>query len=193
MENLYASNNPFIRFAHGKRLELIKRLVGENKGRLLDCGCGEGHLLSQVNGIEYGVDLSDVSLERARERNPDADIRKADICSLPFDDELFEIVICSEVLEHIDNYRKAISEIVRVAKSGGRIIITVPNERNWTIGRLAMLRFPIRTEEHINSFKYEDIVECVGFAPRKVIYVPLNINYQLALTQIFEFEKPKKK
>jgi ubiquinone/menaquinone biosynthesis C-methylase UbiE len=190
MDKVYNSGNPLVRYVHKKRLETINTLVGNNSERILDCGCGEGHLLAQLKGIKYGVDFSKASLKRARERNPDARILEANIANLPFDDGFFAITTCSEVLEHIPDYQRAISEIIRVTRCGGRIIISVPNERNWTTGRLATLRFPIKIEDHINSFKYCDLVKAFGFEPKRVIYIPFNLTYQLALTQVFEFEKP---
>jgi ubiquinone/menaquinone biosynthesis C-methylase UbiE len=191
MDKIYKSLNPFVKNIHTKRLKIINELVGENPGRILDCGCGEGHLLEQLSGIKYGVDFSDVALKRARERNPNADIRQADIKNLPFSDNFFAVTTCSEVLEHIPEYKRAIDELLRVTECGGKIIISFPNERNWTVGRLAMMRFPIKLEDHVNSFKYNDLVESFGFKPKRVIYIPFNLTYHLALTQVFEFEKPK--
>lgn len=191
MDKVYRSLNPFVKNVHIKRLDLIKSLVGDNKGRILDCGCGEGHLLERLSGIKYGVDFSDVALKRARERNPGAEIRQADIKNLPFSDNFFSVTTCSEVLEHIPDYKKAIHELVRVTQHGGKIIISVPNEGNWTLGRLAMMRFPIKLKDHVNSFKYNDLAESFGFRPNRVIYIPFNLTYHLALTQVFEFEKPK--
>jgi len=192
MDRVYASSNPFVRYVHLKRLEIISDLVGnDEKERILDCGCGEGHLLERLKGDRFGVDRSEISLKRARERNPGAKFRKAYIAQLPFEDEFFGVVTCSEVLEHIPDYRRPISEILRVTKPGGKMIISVPNERNWTIGRLFMLRFPPKLEDHVNSFKRRDLAEAFGFSPKRAIYVPLNLTYQLSLTQIFEFEKPR--
>lgn len=61
MEGLYNSSNPFVKHVHNKRLKIIKSLVGKNEERLLDCGCGEGHLLAVLEGIKYGIDLSEAS------------------------------------------------------------------------------------------------------------------------------------
>lgn len=192
MDKVYTSSNPLVRYVHLKRLEVISNLVGyDNQECVLDCGCGEGHLLERLSGRKFGVDASKIALKRAEERNRDARFYNSDIARLPFEDNSFGITICSEVLEHIPNYRSAISEIMRVTKTPGRIIISVPNERNWTLGRLAMLRFPPRLEDHVNDFKRRDLVEAFGFEPRRVIYVPLSLTYQLSLTQIFEFEKPR--
>lgn len=191
MDKLYNSKNPLVKYVHMKRLKILKNLVGNNKERLLDCGCGEGQLLAQVKGEKFGIDSLEIALKKAKERNPDARICKGNITNLPFDSSFFGVTICSEVLEHIPNYKKAISEIIRVTKTGGKILISVPNERNWTIGRLAMLRFPIKIEDHVNRFECNNIVQAFGFRPRRMIYIPFNLTYQLALTQVFEFEKPQ--
>ena len=188
MDELYHSLNPLVRYIHTKRLEIINKFVGSNKGRLLDCGCGEGHLLKKLSGKKYGIDGSSISLKRAKERNPDAKILDGDITNLPFDDGFFDVVTCSETLEHIPNYKAAISEIKRVTRGGGRMIISVPNERNWTIGRLVMLRFPMKIEDHVNSFTPSQLTELFGSKPKRSVYIPFNL-FSLSLTQIYEFEK----
>lgn len=191
MDELYHSPNPLVRYIHTKRLEIIKELVGNNKGRLLDCGCGEGHLLEKLCGKKYGIDCSSIPLKRAKERNPDAMILKGNLTNLPFDDGFFDVVTCSETLEHIPNYKVVISEIKRVTKSGGRTIISVPNERNWTISRLAMLRFPIKIVDHVNSFTPSQMIELFGSKPKRSVYIPFNL-FSLSLTQIYDFEKGDK-
>ena len=91
-------------------------------------------------------------------------------------------------MEHVKDYKSAFPEIKRVVKKRGRIIITVPNEKNWTIGRLMMLRFPIKIEDHVNSFTPLKIIELFGFEPNLVVHIPFNL-FSLSLTQIYEFEK----
>ncbi len=108
--------------------------------RLLDLGCGEGrHAISayMVENLDaVGVDLSIDDLKTTRERfeefvepgNPDKSlvISVADGNQLPFEDNSFDKVICSEVLEHIPDYRAVIKEIHRVVKPGGIAAISVP-------------------------------------------------------------------
>jgi ubiquinone/menaquinone biosynthesis C-methylase UbiE len=109
---------------------------------VLDLGCGEGrhainvYLHQQVTAI--GVDLNHRDLQTARERfTPFAQdstkrnfyLQQADATRLPFADKSFDKVICSEVLEHIDNYQAVLAEIRRVLKPGGLLAITVP--RAW--------------------------------------------------------------
>ena len=108
--------------------------------RLLDLGCGEGrHAISAYmteNLDAVGVDLSIKDLQITQERfeqfvepeNPAKSlvISVADGSQLPFSDESFDKVICSEVLEHIPDYRAVIKEIHRVVKTGGIAAISVP-------------------------------------------------------------------
>ena len=108
--------------------------------RLLDLGCGEGrHAISAyvVENLDaVGVDLSvrdlRITLERFEQfvepENSDKSlvINVADATRLPFADESFDKVICSEVLEHIPDYRQVISEIHRVLRTGGIAAISVP-------------------------------------------------------------------
>ena len=108
--------------------------------RLLDLGCGEGrhaiaaYMIQELDAV--GVDLSIGDLKTTRDRfaqfakpeNPHKSlvISVANAARLPFTDESFDKVICSEVLEHIHEYQSVISEIRRVLKTGGRAAISVP-------------------------------------------------------------------
>ncbi|MBT8268575.1 MAG: class I SAM-dependent methyltransferase, partial [Bacteroidia bacterium] len=59
--------------------------------------------------------------------SPIADI-KADICDLPFDDNSYDFIICNHVLEHIPDDKKAMSELFRILKPGGRAILQIPQD-----------------------------------------------------------------
>lgn len=121
------------------------RYLGLKPGdRVLDLGCGEGrhsHGLHMVGGLEVvGVDLDQASLEKAREgletlppRRPDdphtTRFQTGDATRLDFADNTFDVVICSEVLEHLPDYDAALVEIRRILKPDGRLCVTVP--RAW--------------------------------------------------------------
>ncbi len=110
---------------------------------VLDLGCGEGrhvihaYLEAEVHSI--GVDLCHADLLTTREkmqqfaapepRGRSFSLSSASALALPFADDTFDKIICSEVLEHIPDYRAALREIERVLKPGGLFCASVP--RRW--------------------------------------------------------------
>jgi len=110
---------------------------------VLDLGCGEGrHVISAYVAADVhsvGVDLSLEDLKTTREKFSDFDepgntaksfsLSSASALALPFADDTFDKVICSEVLEHIPDYLAALREVERVLKPGGLFCASVP--RRW--------------------------------------------------------------
>jgi len=119
----------------------FKRLDLKPGTRVLDAGCGGGRHLSQAfrsRGVHVvGFDLSKADALKAhntmkimRHKGEDGGggslVLVSDITRLPFDDGSFDIVICSEVLEHIPDHKKAMAEIIRVLKPGKSLVVSVP-------------------------------------------------------------------
>jgi SAM-dependent methyltransferase len=93
------------------------------QGKVLDIGCDKAVLKGLVNDIEYtGVDIGGT---------PDIRINLEEVDRLPFNDKQFDCVICSDVLEHLENLHHIFSELVRV--SNKYVIISLPN--NWANAR----------------------------------------------------------
>lgn len=98
---------------------------------LVDIGCGDGYLLYQLskkNKLNLtGVDLSKKRLQRLKKRVPGIRAFTAEITQLPFKNNEYDTIIYSEVLEHIPDFKKALSELIRI--SSKNIFITVPNDQ----------------------------------------------------------------
>lgn len=103
-------------------------LDGLTPGRLLDVGCGTGHVLNDAaqRGFDgVGIDSSEGMLERACSRPyvQKSMLVRASATSLPFPDNEFDVVFASGSLVHVHDIALAVSEILRVAKPGGTIRI----------------------------------------------------------------------
>ena len=106
-------------------LDMLEPSTGDN---ILDVGCGLGYftdLLSSNGAICTGIDLDEKCLEYCR-KNMRGKYITSDITKLPFPDNSFDKVLCTEVLEHIDENGAVLDEIVRVAKNGSVIVASTP-------------------------------------------------------------------
>jgi SAM-dependent methyltransferase len=95
--------------------------------RLLDAGCGAG-LLSLLASLRHAevtaLDASPALLAIARRRVPDAEIREGDLEALPFDDGTFDAVIAVNSVFYAADLERAVRELARVARPGGRVVVT---------------------------------------------------------------------
>jgi 2-polyprenyl-3-methyl-5-hydroxy-6-metoxy-1,4-benzoquinol methylase len=106
--------------------ELLKQYL-QPGARVLDAGCGMGDMLLRLGGYDaVGIDLSTDYVQVGRERG--LDVRVGRIEKLPWPREHFDMVICTDVLEHVLDLNKAVRELLRVLKPGGTMIVRTPNK-----------------------------------------------------------------
>jgi ubiquinone/menaquinone biosynthesis C-methylase UbiE len=118
-------------------VKMLKMVIPDFNGKkILEVGCGIGGFC--VNSARKGADVVgvDVSSKAVHEGEKLAkrfgvkervDFIVADAHHLPFKDEANEVVVCSETLEHVSDYKRAFSELVRVTQKSGYLCLTVPN------------------------------------------------------------------
>jgi len=118
------------------RLFLIRNIIEKiiNKepktnNKILDVGCGDGELLYPfINKSDvYGFDIADELINKAKKEGIKASVLNLESSKFPFSDEYFDIIICSQVIEHIINTDHLLSEINRVLKKNKILIISFPN------------------------------------------------------------------
>jgi SAM-dependent methyltransferase len=94
--------------------------------RILDAGCGSGRTLDELTdyGDVSGVDVSQEAVDATRGRGHEA--RVGSVTDLPFADATFDLVTCLDVVEHTPDDRRTLSELRRVTRPGGTLLLTVP-------------------------------------------------------------------
>lgn len=110
---------------------LLSEIGACNPVRILDAGCGEGFTLEKlrIRGIGQvleGIDAQADAVSLGTRTHPNLTIREGSIYSLPYADNSFDVVVCTEVLEHLERPEDALKELHRVCSRF--CVVTVPNE-----------------------------------------------------------------
>ncbi len=124
--------------------------------RALDLGCGTGWLtaeLAEAGAKPVGVEIATAALERARAAHPALDFRLAPIDgALPFEDCSFEVVWASEVIEHVADTARWLSEARRVLAPGGRLLVTTPSHGRLRVMVGGIERFSEPLGDHLHLY-----------------------------------------
>lgn len=111
-----------------------------NINTVLDVGCGEGFTLARLKAAKIGkthegIEKDETSIELGKKLYPTLSIQEGDIYKLPYKNNSFDLVVCTEVLEHLENPKKAYKELLRVSRK--YVLLSVPNEPWFTFQRMA--------------------------------------------------------
>src|SRR3954447_6012447 len=156
------------------RAGLLEEARALAPARVLDAGCGEGDvsawLAEAVPAAEVvGVDGRAAAIETYRVRNPGATGQVGDLAALPFADGAFDLVLCTEVLEHLPAPGDVLGELARVSR--GHLLLTVPHEPFFRAGHLAAGRYVGRlgsTPGHLSTWGRRGFLRLVGAAAEPV-------------------------
>ena len=154
---------------YDKTLEVIKSKYNKPSGVHLDIGSGRGELITFIKQHfqteSYACDYTDELMQISGQKVDIVDLNKE---KMPYEDDKFDLVTCTEVLEHIEHYRETLREIHRISKKGAVAIFSTPNILNMK-SRLRFLWFgfwnlfgPLHVKEsrlhstggHINPVSY---------------------------------------
>lgn len=138
------------------------------QGKVLELGCGAGQFIRAVKQkrpelVCVGLDISESALEIAKQTQDGVEYVLGSGDILPFAAEELDTVLIYDVLEHVQNYQKILSEVKRVLKPGGKFYFFVPCEGDWLSGWHLLKIFNPKlnlTEKyagHINYFSRAEI------------------------------------
>lgn len=154
-------------YAKANRLDLhhVRRVAEAFPGlagmRILEVGCGRGHLLrvmQDAGALAAGVDLNPQAIAQGEAR----DMAVAAATDLPFPDAAFDALVSVHTIEHLPDLDAALAEMVRVVRPGGRLLLIYPAEPImglWAVPTAVIL--------HKNPFKARQ-VHCQKLTPKRL-------------------------
>ena len=116
------------RYGQDRRLEMVRAFVELDGAAVLDVGCGIGTYVRRFR--QFSEDVHGIEVEE--ERVAEASLELPNIVhaygeALPYPDDRFDLVFSNEVIEHVDDDRQTVAEMVRVTRPGGTIVAFAPN------------------------------------------------------------------
>ncbi len=126
-------------FHRRRQLLALAQRHARSARQVLDVGCGQGALLKELErelpaALLHGSDVSDAALEQARRASPSATLFTLDLEADDFERYSsyfgrFDLVLCSEVLEHLADDGSALTRLARLLTEGGQLLVSVPGGR----------------------------------------------------------------
>jgi 2-polyprenyl-3-methyl-5-hydroxy-6-metoxy-1,4-benzoquinol methylase len=171
----YGSTNPVVRrLMAGFERNVDQLFAHAAPSSVLDVGCGEGILTARwaqrlppaPAGRIVGIDLEDPKLRAewaARDAPANLDFRPMTVEQLEFTDDEFELVAATEVLEHVEEPRRAVAEMARVASRW--LLVSVPHEPLWRVLNMARGAYVGQwgnTPGHVNHWTRSAFVRLLG-------------------------------
>ena len=147
----YNSKNPVYKRLMARFFKDLTELAARsfdnknNRYRVLEAGCGEGHLasilLEKFNELKYtGFDIDEELTQQAQKLIPEANFRQGNIYDLSdYRDNNFDLCIVSEVMEHVDEPEKAIEELKQ--QNSEYFLFSVPREPVWRMLNMMRLKY----------------------------------------------------
>ena len=161
----------YLRKAQKSVIALLE--VNENI-HFLDVGCGTGWAVGEAaeltkgKGIFYGVDLSEKMIEKAKENFKGRDnfhFIKANVESIPLEDNFFDVIICTNSFHHYLNPDKALKEMQRLLRKNGKLYVLDPTADSLIIKAIDKI-IKLLEAEHVKMYstkEFKDLYKKAGF------------------------------
>lgn len=178
---------------HTKKLAQITSLLPKRAKRVLDVGCSSAVLTAEVakylkNSQVTGIDSYRKAIEFAKTKYPHLELLVADAHKLPFKSHVFDLVICTETLEHVADPKRSLLEMRRVLVKNGQAIISMDSGSPlfriiwyfWT-----KTKGRVWENAHLHEFNariLENLIKVAGFKITKKVYSHLGMAVTFLVT-----------
>lgn len=187
--------NNFLQKAwHTRKFKIVALQIKNQPKRILDVGCASGWFLSRLQkkfpyAKCYGIDIYKEAIQLGKKKYPKISFKVSDAHKIPFSAGSFDVVICTEVLEHVDDPKQAVDEIKRVLKKNGQAIIELDSGSIlfsivWFLWGFS--RGSVWKNAHLHSFtieKLEKMLRKTGFA------IENKKRFNLGMAMVFSVRK----
>lgn len=147
--------------------QLIMEKIGSGSNRILDVGCGNGWLSKMVE-IEQtqmvSLDISQINVQRALKEQPHQNHFGvvADVFHLPFLENSFDVIVASEIIEHVYDPKAFVACLLKILKPGGKLIITTPYNEKIPLSLCVHCNRPTPRHAHLHSFNESNVKQLVN-------------------------------
>ena len=138
-------------------------------GTMLEAGGGTGRVSSRLASLVGTLVINDLSAPMLREAQQKGPLRPVQsyVERLPFPDASFDRVFAVDALHHFDDHRAAVGELLRVLRSGGRLVIEEPDIRRFPVKIVALLeKLALMNSHFLSDDEIRSLVESFGLAPQ---------------------------
>jgi 2-polyprenyl-3-methyl-5-hydroxy-6-metoxy-1,4-benzoquinol methylase len=174
----------------------ILRLVPKESKVILECGCGFGNLAREVKKRQkceiYGVELNEIANEQAKEVYDKLVIGDLENVNLSFSGKKFDCIIYADILEHLINPWKILSEHVQFLEYNGTVIISIPNVRNLQLlsklifkGEWNYASHGLLDSTHLRFFTLKSIIKMLNEAGLEIEVIVRNYDEYSFLYKLF--------
>lgn len=161
LQHLVAQKHVEIYAVGGPRIEKVRKVFAgfKNRKKVLDVGCADGSILAPFAKVHelHGVDISEGLIAKACAAGIVGQSHDVETKPLPYADGTFDVVFSGETIEHHVDTDWMLSELNRVLKPGGTLILTFPNIRTLlSIGMMLLLDMPPMYAARYRAPHYRD-------------------------------------
>lgn len=162
-DRAYDSAIPLQRYWQRSRYRHLTSLI-EGEGKVLDVGCGSSRV---IGALPEGSIALDILIRKLRySRKFSRPLVQGSAFGLPFPDESFSCVLCSQVIEHIPKDPLVLDEICRVVRDGGRLVLGTPDYSRWewvvTEKLYGFFKPGGYADEHIAHYTRDELTRTLG-------------------------------
>lgn len=161
---------------HQMILEIVK--TGQT---ILDVGCATGYLglaIKKKGNRVYGIEISEKAAKKAKEVLDDVIVGNIEEINIPYPTEYFDIIICSDILEHLIAPEQVLVKLIKYLKPNGVLLVVVPNVAHYSLrwmllrGKWKYTRTGSMDYGHIRFFTKKSmtkLLECSGYKTKNTI------------------------